>query len=298
MKKARYALVTAFIVIAAGLFSGYHVPSSRGASPLSLQSLAVYDVPYVPTDRGTIEEMLWLCKVTPADIVYDLGCGDGRIAIMAAKKFGARAVGIDIDPERIRESRENAAKAGVSDKARFIQQDLFEADFSEATVVTLYLLSTINLKLRPLLLDRLKPGTRVVSHDFGMEDWEADEIRQVGSDTIYYWVIPAKVGGVWIWNDSTTGERQMLRIAQQFQKVKGSLTKGRASVPIHDALLTGDLLSFKVRQSPGDLRFEAKVKGNTLEGTITPIGKPARPPSTWTAKREAAENTSFHVSRR
>src|SRR5574341_434156 len=154
------------------------------------------EVPYVPTPDKVVEEMLRLANVGKNDVVYDLGCGDGRIVITAAQKYGARGVGIDIDPERIKESNENARKAGVTDRVKFLQQDLFTTDFREATVVTLYLLPALNLKLRPKLLSELKPGTRIVSHAFDMGDWKPEKVVNVPSDvdqerTVYFWVVPA-----------------------------------------------------------------------------------------------------------
>jgi ubiquinone/menaquinone biosynthesis C-methylase UbiE len=151
------------------------------------------DVPYVPTRAEIVEEMLRMADVKPADVVYDLGCGDGRIVIMAAEKFGARGVGIDIDPRRIEEARANAAKAGVADRAEFRVGDLFKADIREATVVTLYLLPEVNLRLKPKLLADLRPGTRVVSHDFSMgDDWKPERAVKLQNDTIYFWTIPAR----------------------------------------------------------------------------------------------------------
>jgi SAM-dependent methyltransferase len=154
------------------------------------------DVPYVPTPQPVVDEMLKLAQVKKEDVVYDLGCGDGRIVVTAAKQYGARGVGVDIDPERIKESKENAEKAGVTDKVKFIQGDLFNVDLKEATVVTLYLLPNINLKLRPKLFRELKPGTRVVSHAFSMGDWKPEKVIQIPADgrdrTIYFWTIPAK----------------------------------------------------------------------------------------------------------
>ena len=151
----------------------------------------VLDVPYVPTDEAVVEEMLKMADVKKTDTLYDLGCGDGRIVITAAQKFGTRGVGIDIDPQRIAEARANAEKAGVSDKVKFIEQDLFKSDFGDATVVTLYLLPSINLKLRPKLW-QLKPGTRVVSHSFDMGDWKPEKQSDVNGDPLYFWTIPAK----------------------------------------------------------------------------------------------------------
>ena len=153
------------------------------------------DVPYVPTPQNVVDEMLKLANVTKGDVVYDLGCGDGRLVVTAVKNFGAkRGVGVDIDPARIAESNQNAKAAGVTDSVKFVVQDLFQTDFSEATVVTLYLLPEVNLKLRPKLLSELKPGTRVVSHAFSMGDWEPEKKVTVepGGQTIYLWTIPAK----------------------------------------------------------------------------------------------------------
>ena len=148
------------------------------------------DVPFVATDQQVVEEMLRLARVGKDDVVYDLGCGDGRIVIRAAKAYGARGVGVDIDPARVREAKDNAAQAGVADKVTIRQQDLFETDLREATVVTLYLLPEVNLRLRPKLLSELKPGTRVVSHNFDMGDWTPERVVQVGNATVYLWTIP------------------------------------------------------------------------------------------------------------
>ena len=149
------------------------------------------DVPYVPTPQAVVDKMLEVAKVGPRDVVYDLGSGDGRIVIAAAKK-GARAVGIDIDEQRIWEANNNAIAAGVAERVQFRQQDIFKADFREATVVTMYLLTGVNMKLRPRLLAELKPGTRIVSHAFDMGDWKPLETYKVGSSTVYYWVIPER----------------------------------------------------------------------------------------------------------
>ncbi|WP_375513339.1 SAM-dependent methyltransferase [uncultured Nostoc sp.] len=151
------------------------------------------DVPYVPTPQPVVDAMLQVAKVGKNDLLYDLGSGDGRIVNTAAQKYGTRGVGIDISPERIKEANENAKKAGVTDRVKFVQQDLFKTDFSEATVVTLYLLPEVNAKLRPKLLSELKPGSRIVSHAFDMGDWKPDQKLNVGGKTVYYWVVPEKV---------------------------------------------------------------------------------------------------------
>ena len=150
------------------------------------------DVVYVPTPEKVVEAMLKVAKVGKGDVLYDLGSGDGRIPITAAQKYGiARGVGIDINPERIREANENLARSGVGDRVRFVNADLFESDFSEATVVTLYLLSSLNLKLLPKLLRELKPGTRIVSHAFSMGSWKPERQLQIGTNDVYFWTIPA-----------------------------------------------------------------------------------------------------------
>lgn len=149
------------------------------------------DVIFVPTPQAVVNAMLKLADVGPADVVYDLGCGDGRIVVAAARR-GARSVGIDIDPERVREARENIRKSGVGQRAKVIQGDLFETDISEATVVTLYLLSSLNQKLQPRLLAELRPGTRIVSHGFDMGSWEPEKTLDVGGSTIYLWRVPQR----------------------------------------------------------------------------------------------------------
>ena len=151
------------------------------------------DVPYVPTSMNVVDRMLELAEVTEDDIVYDLGSGDGRIVIRAAEKYGAQGVGIEIDGDLVEEARQNADSAGVADRVAFRQGDLFDADISEATVVTLYLLPTINLRLRPKLFEELAPGTRVVSHDFDMDEWEHEQRVEVGNSAIYFWTIPDEV---------------------------------------------------------------------------------------------------------
>jgi len=148
------------------------------------------DVIYVPTPQEVVEDMLRLANVRKGDVLYDLGSGDGRIPVTAAKKYGIRAVGIDIDPERIREANRNAQDKGVTRLVQFRQADLFTTDFREATLVTLYLLPDLNLKLRPLLLEQLKPGARVVSHQFDMGDWKPDKTLESSGRTVYFWVIP------------------------------------------------------------------------------------------------------------
>ncbi|MBE0658322.1 MAG: class I SAM-dependent methyltransferase [Bryobacteraceae bacterium] len=152
-------------------------------------------VPYVPTPQGVVKGMLELAKVTKNDFVIDLGCGDGRIVVMAASEFGARAMGYDLDPERIGEANANARKANVTDRAKFVLKDIFEAEIKDATVVTMYLLPSVNEKLKPRLLGELKPGTRIVSHSFRMGDWEPDETKEVDGRTVYLWTVKPRPAG-------------------------------------------------------------------------------------------------------
>jgi SAM-dependent methyltransferase len=174
------ALVAFTVLISAAPVAGQQ-PATEPRRP---------DVIYVPTPQNVVDAMLDMAKVTKNDVVYDLGCGDGRIVITAAK-LGARGVGIDIDPQRIKEARENAKTAGVEDRVQFLETDLFTADISKATVVTLYLLPSLNLKLQPKLFKELKPGTRIVSHSFDMGDWKPEQTREIEYRTIYFWTIPA-----------------------------------------------------------------------------------------------------------
>lgn len=187
------SLVVSVLALAVGLTVAGSSVAQPQLKPLDKEP----EVPYVPTHETVVAEMLKVAKVGKNDVLYDLGSGDGRIPITAAKRFGTRGVGVDIDPARITEARENAKKAGVADKVKFMQQDLFETDIKEATVVTLYLLPDVNLRLRPKLLADLKPGTRVVSHNYDMGDWKPLKtitVKVPEEHTIYYWVVPPRTG--------------------------------------------------------------------------------------------------------
>jgi SAM-dependent methyltransferase len=178
-----------------GALGAARLLSAAEHSPLTLAQATgsrTPDVIFVPTPNDVVDKMLEMAKVTANDLVYDLGCGDGRIVITAVQRYHARGVGIDIDPERIKEATANARRAGVSNRVKFIQGDLFEADISAATVVALYLLTELNLKLRPKLMKELEPGTRVVSHAFGMGDWKPERTADVGGATVYLWRIPPR----------------------------------------------------------------------------------------------------------
>jgi ubiquinone/menaquinone biosynthesis C-methylase UbiE len=253
-----------------------------------------YDVPYVPTPFEVVDEMLKMANVGKNDYLYDLGCGDGRIVITAVKNMGCRGVGIDIDPLRIEESKNNATKEGVTDRVEFLQQDLFEADFSKATVVTLYLLQTVNLELRPKILRVLKPGTRVVSHDFSMKDWEPDKFTEVKmerrSHSVYFWIVPANVSGTWMW-ESLDGadDEYVLEINQKFQKFTGVLYVNGFTLTIERGELTGDKLRFIVGRALNGqmvrMSFRGTVKGNSIQGDIRTEAGTAIKTSSWRARR-------------
>ncbi len=194
MSARRFPLYAA-TAFAAAILSAPLATSVRAVSPQATAQAPARtpDVIFVPTPEQVVEAMLKVAKVGPGDVVYDLGCGDGRIVIAAAQKHGARGVGIDIDPERIQEATANAARAGVNDRVKFMQADLFTTDISEATVVTLYLLPSLNEKLMPKLMKELRPGTRVVSHAFGMPDsWPPEQKLDVDGRTVYFWTIPKR----------------------------------------------------------------------------------------------------------
>jgi len=184
------AFVAGLLLIAGAASAQAQPPQPQ--APAQPPALRPPDVFYLPTPQPVVDGMLQLAKVTDKDVVYDLGCGDGRIPITAAQKYGARGVGIDIDPQRIKEANENVQKSGVADKVKIMNADLFTTDISEATVVTLYLLPSLNQKLMPKLKSELKPGTRIVSHAFDMGDWKPEKELDVNGRKVYYWTIPKK----------------------------------------------------------------------------------------------------------
>ena len=230
------------------------------------------DVIWVPTPQTLVDKMLDMAKVTSKDYVIDLGSGDGRTVITAAKR-GARALGIEYNPEMVELSKRNAVKEGVSDKATFMKADLFESDFSKATVITMFLLPDINLRLRPRILD-LKPGTRIVSNSFDMGEWTADETAKVTKDctsycTAYFWIVPAKVAGTWKLSQG------QLTLKQTFQMVSGTLRSGNVTTPVTNGKLVGD----RIRFSAGTAHYTGRVSGNTMEGIV----KSGNNESTWRA---------------
>lgn len=257
----------------------------------------VLDVPYVPTNPVVVAEMLKMAHVGKNDILYDLGCGDGRIVVTAAQLYGTRGTGIDLNPERIRESRENAEKAHVTNLVKFIEGDLFQADFHEASVVTLYLLTSVNLRLRPKLLAELRPGSRVVSHDFAMGDWKSDQSANLTVDgyahNVYFWLIPANASGVWEWTQPEGGRTMAYRleIRQHFQEITGALTADGKTVDLKEALLSGNTIKLSAERPAGGgaaaLTFEGRLTGDTIEGTVSGARIP------WKARRRPATMQSI-----
>ncbi|HEV2430951.1 MAG TPA: class I SAM-dependent methyltransferase [Burkholderiales bacterium] len=228
------------------------------------------DVIWVPTPDDVVERMLVMAQVTPNDFVWDLGAGDGKIAIMAAKKFGARAVGVEYNADMVKHANENAQKAGVAGtgagKAVIRHGDIFATDFSQATVVTLYLLPALNMKLRPQLLS-MRPGTRVVSHSFSMEDWEADETSTLDGRRAYFWIVPANVMGNW--NLDAGGQQHEVTLEQTFQKVSGTLALGPIHAGLRDVKLRGTAISFSyVDQNRVRRDFTGRVSGAKMEGSF------------------------------
>ncbi len=223
------------------------------------------DVIWMPTGGELVTLMLKTAKVTPNDLVYDLGAGDGKIAIAAAKEFGARSIGIEFNPDMAAFAQRNAVRAGVGDRVKIINGDIFKEDFSKATVVTLYLLPDLNLKLRPILL-KMKPGTRVVSHAFTMGDWEADQEIEAGQRG-YFWIVPANVAGDWVIDGIETQNKVVLNLVQRYQRIGGSLTVGGKAQPILNPSLEGDKLSFGYIDRNNNLHnVKLTVNGSQLKG--------------------------------
>lgn len=247
------------------------------------------DVPYVPTPENVVERMLDLADVQPSDYVIDLGSGDGRIVIAAAKR-GASGHGIDLDPKRVAEARENAERAGVDDQIMFMEENIFETDFSEASVITMYLLPSVNVKLRPELLDELAPGTKIVSHSFDMGEWEADKEvivngkNGIGSHEIYYWIIPAKVDGNWKW--SKNGNQFTMDIDQNFQEISVNLSDGNGSTfDIKKAKLQGSRITIQAANGEQSYILSGRVEGDTIHGIMQNHNGEDKTFSEWSAKR-------------
>lgn len=269
------------------LCAGLLVPAVHAAAQ---DPGTVHEAPYVPSPLSTVDEMLRLAQVGPRDIVYDLGAGDGRVVIAAAAKFGARGVGVEIDVELVALARARASRAGVADRVRFLQRDLFETDLREATVIALYLAPNFNLRLRPALL-ALAPGTRIVSHSSGMGDWRPDGKTAIRKDVLL-WVVPANVAGRWRATVAGAPRARALEldIAQRYQDIAASALLDGAQAHVWEAWLEGDRLRFVVVEGIGTdgeagLYFEGRVAGGVIEGTVARGFGAARQVLPWRAVR-------------
>lgn len=240
------------------------------------------DVPYVPTPNDVVEKMLDLADVGSGDYVIDLGSGDGRIVIAAAKR-GAVGHGVDLNPTRVAEAKENAEDEGMTDRVMFLEENIFETDFTDASVVTMYLLSSVNEKLRPTLLENLRPGTRVVSHSFDMGDWKPDEALQFENRNIYYWVIPAKVGEHWQWE--TNGEQFTMEAKQEYQEINVKINAGNRSFTTQEATLKGKRINLIANDEENGTRYiySGLVENDRINGIVQVHGENSHHIEKWSA---------------
>jgi len=251
-------VLAALFLVAAAVLGGADL--ARAATAPSGPEL---DAPYVVTSYAIVDRMLAMAEVGPNDLLIDLGSGDGRIVIAAALNHGTRGLGVDIDSARIAESRENAMRAGVDDKVSFRLEDLFETEIREASVVTMYLLSSVNLRLRPRLLEELRPGTRIVSHAFDLGEWQADNTDEVKGAQIYLWIVPAKVEGNW--RLEGRGDQPIrLSFNQEFQQIDGAVWRGNSVIPLAEAHLHGDRIRFTFDSGEGAYQFSGRVADNVI----------------------------------
>lgn len=274
--------------LAAWVFLFGSVLVSSVASAASALAPGEVPTPYLPSTNVAVDEMLRVADVQPSDLVVDLGSGDGRIPITAATQFGARGYGVDIDPKLVAEANENARKAGVADRVRFEERDVFETDIKDATVVTLYLLTGLVNRLKPKLMNELRPGTRIVAHDFGFQDWTPDRSVNI-SKNYYLYIVPAKVAGAWRL-EATLGETQNvydIDIKQDHQKIQGGARTeaGAGFLPLFESRLEGDRIRFVLVDEGRAHHFEGRVYASYMEGTITSgIGR-GIVKRTWRAER-------------
>lgn len=265
MLRIRVPILVFFVGLALGVLGG----CGRTAAEKEPEGSAA---PFVPTPMEAVRTMLEMARVGEDDVVYDLGCGDGRIPVMAAEEFGARGVGVELRDDLIEEAWERARRAGVEDRVRFLRKDLFETDVSEATVVTLYLLPEANLRLRPLLLEQLKPGARIVSHSFDMGEWEADHWIWEEVRSLFLWIVPADIAGTWKWESEAEPLNQTytLRVTQRFQELWPSLESEDGRHQLGEVTLSGDRLSLEFSEDIGGgeqtVRFEGVVRGDEIQG--------------------------------
>lgn len=260
------ALAAALLAAAALAGSAHAAQSADGGAYQPSVGQEGKDVIWVPTPQALVERMLTIANVKPTDFVVDLGSGDGRTVITAAKKFGARALGLEYNPEMVELSKRNAEKEGVADRAQFQRADIFATDFSSATVVTMYLLPSLNVKLRPTLL-AMKPGTRLVSHAFTMDDWNPDQTETVEGRSAYLWIVPAKVEGQWrIEVAGAHPARYEVDFRQRYQILDGQARSGGNALQIRDAKVRGEDVTFTLGEGSNARVFTGTLAGDRLEG--------------------------------
>ena len=256
------------------------------------------DTPYVPTPQAVVDKMLDMAQVKAGDVVVDLGSGDGRIMITAARRHGAQGFGVEIDPRLVQRSNEEARRLGIADRVKFLRQDLFNTDFHEANVLTLYLLPDVNIALRPKILAELKPGTRVLSHDYDMREWRPDAEETIPApdktvgmrkeSMVYLWVVPARVEGEWTFELSSGGKTRRTRLVlqQRFQFVSGSVElTGQGDVPVSHGRLRGEELRLLLPPGAldrGSVELVGRVRGDSLGGTVR---RADREVASWNARR-------------
>ena len=257
------------------------------AAPASAATLDV-PTPYIPSTGQNVDEMLRLAGVQPDDVVYDLGSGDGRVVIAAARDWGARGIGIELDAALVEKSRENARREGVAARVAFRQSDVFATDLRDASVVTMYLLTSLVQRLEPKLLAELKPGTRIVAHDYGFGEWKPDREVNV-SKHFYLYVVPARVAGKWRLNASLPKSAREYEVdfEQRYQEVKGGARVAGGFLPAFDAKLNGDRLAFVLAEDETSYRYEGRVAGDSIEGSVRWGYGPRQQQSTWRATRIA-----------
>jgi hypothetical protein len=250
--------------------------------------VAPQDAPFVPTPQPVVEAMLQLASVDERDLVYDLGSGDGRVVITAARRFGARAVGVELDPHLIIQSEEAARQAGVERRVKFLQEDLFGVDLAHATVVTMYLWPRMYDKLAPRLL-KLRPGTRVVIYRWGFTEWKPDERRGSGEEAYYLYVVPAQLAGQWRVRATLAGgavREYEIEFSQRYQELKAQARAGSGALPVVDARIAGDRISFMLGERGAGSRFEGIVDGAAMKGAVRDAV--AKVDGSWQAQRLSA----------
>lgn len=265
------------------------------ASPALAQDWG--DTPYVQTPQNVVDTMLEIAKVGPGDYVIDLGSGDGRMVITAAKQHGARGFGVDLDRKLVALANRNAAKAGVADRAVFYERDLHETDVTAASVLTLYLLPEVNLMIRTRLLATLKPGTRIVSHDYGMGEWRPDyqtELAAPGKTVgisqrsrIYYWMVPGRAAGRWFWRLAPNGKPIDFELAlqQNFQMIQGTLRAGVTSTRVESARLSGESIAFSAKLGGSRYEFSGRIRNHAIQGQARVIRGARSSELAWSAAR-------------